>query len=113
MSRISRRQIFGTSLAMGTTLGLPLVEASAGGRPARGKLKVVFAGGHPDDPEQYAGGTMARYSDLGHDVVALYLTRGEAGIPGKSHREAAAQRTAEAESACKILKARARFVGQI
>jgi len=56
---------------------------------------------------------MARYADLGHDVVALYLTRGEAGIPGKSHDEAARIRTAEAEKACSILKARPLFAGQI
>lgn len=43
----------------------------------------------------------------------LYLTRGEAGIPGKSHAEAAAIRTAEAEKACKILGARPVFAGQI
>lgn len=56
---------------------------------------------------------MARYADLGHDVVALYLTRGEAGIPGKSHADAAHIRTAEAEKACSILKTRALFAGQI
>jgi LmbE family N-acetylglucosaminyl deacetylase len=46
---------------------------------------------------------MARYADEGHDVVALYLTRGEAGVTGKSFQEAAAIRTAEAEAACKLL----------
>ncbi len=56
---------------------------------------------------------MARYADLGHEVVALYLTRGEAGIPGKSHDEAARIRTLEAEKACSILKARPVFAGQI
>ena len=56
---------------------------------------------------------MARYADLGHDVVALYLTRGEAGIPGKSAQEAARIRTAEAQRACSILKARPVFAGQI
>jgi len=56
---------------------------------------------------------MARYADLGHEVVALYLTRGEAGIPGKSHAEAAQIRTAEVEKACAILRARAVFAGQI
>src|ERR1041384_7249598 len=77
------------------------------------KLKVIAAGGHPDDPESGAGGTLARCADLGHEAVALYLTRGEGGIPGKSHAEAAAIRSAEAEKACAILKARARFAGPI
>lgn len=87
----------------------PLADATASSK----KLTVVVAGAHPDDPESGCGGTMARYSDLGHEVYALYLTRGEAGIPGKSHAEAARIRTAEAEEACKILGARPLFAGQI
>ena len=56
---------------------------------------------------------MVRYAERGHDVVALYLTRGEAGIPGKSAEEAARIRTAEAERACRILGARPVFAGQV
>src|SRR4051794_12325072 len=56
---------------------------------------------------------MARYAQEGHAVTALYLTRGEAGIRGKSEREAADIRTAEAEAACKILGANPTFAGQI
>ena len=77
------------------------------------RLKVIVAGGHPDDPESGCGGTIARYVAEGHDVVALYLTRGEAGIQGKSHDEAARIRTAEAERACAILGAKPRFFGQV
>jgi len=77
------------------------------------KLKVLVAGGHPDDPESGCGGTIARYVDAGHEVLALYLTRGEAGIQGKTHEEAARIRTAEAERASSILGAQARFFGQI
>lgn len=90
-------------------LGL-LLGASA--RPST-KLKVLVAGGHPDDPESGCGGTIARYADAGHDVIALYLTRGEAGIAGKSHDDAARIRTAEAEHGSAILGAKARFFGQI
>jgi LmbE family N-acetylglucosaminyl deacetylase len=53
------------------------------------------------------------YTSLGHEVTILYLTRGEAGIAGKSHQEAAAIRTAEAEKACATLGARPLFAGQI
>jgi LmbE family N-acetylglucosaminyl deacetylase len=77
------------------------------------KLKVLVGGGHPDDPESGCGGTIARYVDAGHDVVALYLTRGEAGIEGKSHEESARIRTVEAERGSSILGAKARFFGQI
>lgn len=85
------------------------------GEPTRhpAKLKVVVAGGHPDDPESGCGGTIARYVGAGHEVTALYLTRGEAGIAGKSHDEAAKIRTAEAERACSVLGARPRFFGQV
>lgn len=55
---------------------------------------------------------MALLAEEGHEVVAAYLTRGEAGIPGKSFEEAAKIRTAEATKACKILNARAEFLGQ-
>src|SRR5689334_913459 len=76
-------------------------------------LKVVCVGGHPDDPESGCGGTLARYTEGGNRATVLYLTRGEAGIRGKSHEEAAAIRSAEAEAACKILGAKAVFAGQI
>ena len=49
--------------------------------PQPRKLKVIVAGGHPGDPEYGCGGTIARYTDLGHEVVLLYLNRGGAGSP--------------------------------
>lgn len=77
------------------------------------KLKIFCVGGHPDDPESGCGGTLARFSAAGHDVNILYLTRGEAGIEGKSHSQAADIRTKEAEQACKVLNAKPYFFGQI
>jgi LmbE family N-acetylglucosaminyl deacetylase len=56
---------------------------------------------------------MARYAEAGHQVVAFYLTRGEAGIPGSSHDDAARIRTAEVERACRVLGATPRFGGQV
>ena len=82
-------------------------------RPGSAKLAVLVVGGHPDDPESGCGGTIARYADAGHAVTVLYLTRGEAGIEGTSHDEAARIRTAEAERACAMLGAKARFGGQV
>jgi len=120
MSKTTRREMLNRSLqvAGAVAVGLPLAEASAPARkagpssPSR-KLRVIVVGAHPDDPESGCGGTIARYADLGHEVVVIYLTRGEAGIAGKSHGEAAAIRSAEAQKACQILKARAVFAGQI
>jgi LmbE family N-acetylglucosaminyl deacetylase len=77
------------------------------------KLNVVCVGGHPDDPESGCGGTLARFAGLGHTVTIIYLTRGEAGIPGKSSSDAANVRTRESEAACNILKAKPVFAGQI
>lgn len=84
-------------------------------KPSAGadKLKVVCVGGHPDDPESGCGGTLAKFATAGHEVVIIYLTRGEAGINGKSHDEAATIRSAEAMAACKIIGAKPVFAGQI
>jgi len=117
MRKITRRTMLDRSarFAGAFGLGLPLVALNAEGTVAATghNIKVVVAGGHPDDPESGCGGTIARYSDLGHEVVILYLTRGEAGIEGKSPGEAAAIRTGECQKACDILKAKPVFAGQI
>ena len=80
--------------------------------PAR-KFSAVCVGAHPDDPESGCGGTLSRYSEAGHRVSIIYLTRGERGIRGKSLDEAAGIRTAEAQEACRILGAKPVFAGQI
>jgi len=76
-------------------------------------MNIVCVGGHPDDPESGCGGTLAKFASMGHSVTIIYLTRGEAGISGKSHDESAAIRSREAREACTILKAKPLFAGQI
>lgn len=110
---VSRRAMLGAGLGAGLATALPGLQPAASGQSANKRLKVVVAGGHPDDPETGAGGTAALYSRRGDDVTLLYLTRGEAGIEGKSHADAARIRTAEAEAACRILGAHAAFAGQV
>ena len=116
MSDITRRELLGQSALLlassGKTLSASGLVAENGASPEK-KLKIVVVGGHPDDPESGCGGTIALYSTLGHEVTILYLTRGEAGIEGKSHQESAAIRTAESEKACGILGAKPLFAGQI
>ncbi len=93
---------------------LTLPALAAAGQTSPGRMpKIVCVGGHPDDPESGCGGTLARYGALGAHVTIIYLTRGEAGIPHKSHTEAAAIRSAECEAACRILGAKPVFAGQI
>lgn len=79
---------------------------------AAAPLKVVIAGGHPGDPECGCAGTIARYTQLGHEVAVLYLNRGEGYCGGSKAADCAGIRTAEAEQACRILKARAIFARQ-
>ena len=86
---------------------------SAASRPSGRKLKVIVAGGHPGDPEYGCGGTVARYTDLGHEVVLLYLNRGDSGYLEKPVEDMSAVRVAEAGKACEILKARPAFAGQL
>lgn len=111
MTSWTRRQLLRGSSVFAA--GALVASARAEEPPKTVKRKVLVAGAHPDDPESGCGGTIARYVDRGHEVAVLYLTRGEAGIKGKSHDEAAAIRTAEAKKACTILKARPLFAGQI
>lgn len=94
--------------------GLSLSAFAQNGAPLQDKkLSVVCVGGHPDDPESGCGGTLSKLANAGHHITVIYLTRGEAGIAGSSHVEAAATRTREAEAACKIMKAKPLFAGQI
>src|SRR5438552_12784870 len=114
---ITRRNFMKQSAALAAPAilaanALPLTAAESESGPAR-NLKVVCIGGHPDDPESGCAGTLTRYSELGHAVTIIYLTRGERGIRDKSLDEAAKIRSAECEAACKIMGAKPVFFGQI
>src|SRR5947209_5414403 len=75
-------------------------------------LKIVVAGGHPGDPECGCAGAVARYTQAGHEVVLLYLNRGEGYCGDAALDQCADIRTGEAGKACGILKARAIFADQ-
>ena len=81
-------------------------------RAAPQALKIVVAGGHPGDPECGCAGTIARYTDLGHQVTLLYLNRGEGYCGSAALSRCAEIRTNEATEACRILKARPVFANQ-
>ncbi|MEO8373067.1 MAG: PIG-L family deacetylase [Candidatus Solibacter sp.] len=76
------------------------------------KSKVVVTGGHPGDPECGCGGTIARCTDRGDEVVLLYLNRGEGYCGGAPLDRCGEIRTAEAQKACRLLKARPAFAAQ-
>ncbi len=115
MGKITRRDMLGRSSLFMASMGAGFAPLGANAEPAPAarRLKIVVVGAHPDDPESGCGGAIALYADQGHDVAVLYLTRGETGIKGVSMPEAAAIRTAEAEKACAILKAKPAFAGQV
>ena len=119
MKLISRRNMLGKTGLLGTTLGVGLPLATTAAElapgatppPPKAKLKVVVTGGHPGDPEYGCGGTIARYTDLGHEVVLLYLNKGEGTNKLSLGHEPV--RVSEATKACEILKARPAFAGQV
>ena len=108
----SRRDFIRKASAGIGAMSLPGV-LQAGVAAPDAKRKIVCVGGHPDDPESGCGATLAKLAALGHEVVIIYLTTGEAGIAGVSHDEAARTRKQEAINACRILNCRPVFAGQI
>lgn len=116
MQRISRRKLLRTGSWAANALMLDLPADSQISKSAElvqnsKKLKVIVTGGHPGDPEYGCGGTVVRYSDLGHEVVLLYLNEGEP--PDTSTPGLGRIRVGEANKASEILKARPSFAGQI
>ena len=98
-------------LGLSCLLMLPL-SMQAGEKCLQGYKKVLVIGAHPDDPESMCAGTMLKLKAMGAEVVAVYLTSGEAGIVGKTHEQARTIRQAEALKACEVLGVRAVFLTQ-
>ncbi len=103
MPPMNRRELLGQAFATGG-----LASSMPPDEPPPRKRKVIVTGGHPGDPEYGCGGTIARYADLGFEIVLLYLND---GVPAGKPRDGV--RVAEAKTACEILKARPIFAGQV
>jgi len=112
MKKLSRRSLLGRSSRVTGSLAIPFMISGGTGeaRPAQRRLKVIVVGAHVDDPQSGCGGTMARYADLAHEVIALSLTRGDSeSIAASLHmppQELAAKRHADALRSCELLKCR-------
>lgn len=101
---MNRRELLkGTGFTAGAVAGNALTTGTVS--QSSTKLKVMVTGGHPGDPEYGCGGTIARLTAAGHDVVLLYLNDG-------AWETSAPVRIAEAKKACEILKARPAYAGQ-
>jgi LmbE family N-acetylglucosaminyl deacetylase len=100
-----RDMLRGTGIVLAVAAKGVSQEPSSPGKTL-GKCKFIFTGGHPGDPEYGCGGTIARLTALGCEVVLLYLNDGAwADI-------SAPVRIAEAKKACAILKARPLYANQ-
>lgn len=65
------------------------------------KLNIVFIGAHPDDCDIDAGGTAIQFAQLGHRVLFVSTTNGDAGHFNKGGLVLAKIRKSEAEEAGK------------
>jgi LmbE family N-acetylglucosaminyl deacetylase len=99
--------------AIGGLYTLRNVPANTKGDRIPAGKNIVCVGGHPDDPESGCGGTLILHAQAGCNVTIVYLTKGEAGIEGKSHNEAAGIREKEAKAAASVIGAEPLFAGQI
>ena len=70
-----------------------------------GKLRIIVIGAHPDDPEK-VGGTVHKWAQLGHDVLLVSLTSGNAGHQTYSRKQLAQIRREEARRAGEVIGAR-------
>src|SRR5207344_3208361 len=118
MKPLSRRHVLGHGSLLASALaGAPPLGAAASQVQKQAatetgrKLKIIVTGGHPGDPEYGCGGTIARYTDMGHEVVLLYLNRGD--TEETPSRPARPLRGDEGRKACEILGARPAFAGQV
>src|ERR1700722_1272492 len=74
--KMTRRKVLAGVGAAAMTFGASGMFAKDGVSPEGRKLKIIVAGGHPGDPEYGCGGTVSRFTNLGHEVVLLYLNDG-------------------------------------
>ncbi|MBX6315007.1 MAG: PIG-L family deacetylase [Isosphaeraceae bacterium] len=68
-----------------------------------GKLRIIVFGAHPDDCELDAGGTAARWAQLGHKVKFVSVTNGDIGHHEIAGAPLARRRTAEVQKCAEIL----------
>ena len=68
-------------------------------------LRILIIGAHPDDADIKAGGTAAKWADLGHVVRLVSLTNGQAGHHAMHGEPLAQRRKHEARAAAQSIGA--------
>ena len=87
---------------MKTFLFLLLILASVNFASCQNnKLNIVVIGAHPDDPDVVAGGTAIKFARLGHNVLFVSVSNGDAGHYKMGGGTLAKVRAAEAQEAGK------------
>ena len=93
-------------ISAATLLALATLASGQEAQPQRtqspstdGRLNIIAFGAHPDDCDQRAGGTAAKYAALGHRVRFVSVTNGDAGHQTEGGGALAARRRAEAREA--------------
>ena len=109
MKKLNRRSLLRQAPALAGVASALLPQwparAQDQGRTDR-KLRVVAVGGHFDDPQTCAGGTLTLYADQGHDVVALSLTGGPPPPRNANREERGVKNRLNAMRMAEILKIR-------
>ena len=110
MTKVMKRTVVTLTVASAALLGTGArgvgIAAIAGQAPQRtqapstdGRLNIIAFGAHPDDCDQRAGGTAAKFAALGHRVRFVAVTNGDAGHQTEGGGALAARRRAEAQEA--------------
>jgi LmbE family N-acetylglucosaminyl deacetylase len=84
------------------TVFFPAVQAQT---TQNEKLHIIVIGAHPDDPDK-VGGTAYKWAQLGHDVLMVSLTNGDAGHQSLKAGELAKIRREEARKAGEVIGVR-------
>jgi LmbE family N-acetylglucosaminyl deacetylase len=89
---------------MGTAILLTFIShMPLGAAEQQTPLRVIVFGAHPDDCELKAGGTAARWAEMGHKVKFVSVTNGDIGHHEMAGAFLARRRAAEVERCSKIL----------
>jgi len=80
-----------------------VVDGGTEGWETPQQILVILA--HPDDPEFFLGGSIARWTSLGHQVEYCLFTRGDKGVNGRitDPKELAKLRVVEQNEAAAVL----------
>ncbi len=91
--------------ALKSILILVLIAVSLNGQSQGAKekkLNIIIIGAHPDDPDKVAG-TAYKWSQMGHNVLMVSLTNGDAGHQSIKAKELAKIRREEARKAGEVI----------